>query len=75
MNSENIQGLKPYCTGNILYISVCNLDEFNKLLRETREAANVLNEKLFKLSTFDIKIEISDGNQIEISDGKQNVIE
>lgn len=58
MNKE-IKQIDGYISGDTINLNVQNIDEFKILISQIKEKEKELNELVFKLSRFDLKIKLN----------------
>ena len=58
MNKE-IEKIDGYISGNTINLNVQNIEEFKELIAQIKEKEKELNELVFKLSRFDLKIKLN----------------
>jgi len=58
MNKE-IEKIDGYISGDTINLNVQNIDEFKELIAQIKEKEKELNELVFKLSRFDLKIKLN----------------
>lgn len=58
MNKE-IEQIDGYISGDTINLNVQNINEFKVLIAQIKEKEKELNELVFKLSRFDLKIKLN----------------
>lgn len=56
---KEIEKIDGYISGDTINLNVQNIDEFKELIVQIKEKEKELNELVFKLSRFDLKIKLN----------------